>query len=63
MPLQYSNANHQGLQGGFVAEIKSTTQTEVVPPGTVYTTTCAKLSPVVTTTKLSSGIPSWLLPG
>jgi len=63
VPLRYSNANHQGLQGGFVAMVRSTTQTEVYPPGTVYTTTSTKLSPVVVTHQLSSGIPSWLLPG
>ena len=63
VPLQYANANHQGLQGGFVAMIKSATQTEVYPPGTVYTTTSAKLSPIVVTRAVSSGIPSWLLPG
>jgi len=63
VPLQYSKSNHQGLQGGFVAEIKSTTQTEVVPPGTVYTTTSSAASPIVVTHAVSSGIPSWLLPG
>jgi branched-chain amino acid transport system substrate-binding protein len=61
VPLAFSNANHQGLQGGFIAEIKNTTQTEVVPPGTVYATTSTKLSPVTTTTPVSSGIPSWML--
>jgi hypothetical protein len=63
VPLQYANANHQGLQGGFVAMVKSSTQTEVYPPGTVYTTTSAKLSAVVVTHQLSSGIPAWLQPG
>jgi hypothetical protein len=63
LPLQYANANHQGLQGGFVTEIKSATQTEVVAPGTVWSTTSTQLSPVTPTHALSSGIPSWLLPG
>lgn len=60
VPLAYSNANHQGLQGGFVEMIKDATQSEVVAPGTVYTTTSTKLSPIVTAPKLSSGIPAWL---
>jgi branched-chain amino acid transport system substrate-binding protein len=60
VPLAYSNANHQGLQGGFVVLIKNGTQSEALPPGTIYTTTSTKLSPVVTAQKLSSGIPAWL---
>ncbi len=61
VPLAYANNNHQGFEGGFVAKVKSTTQTEVVAPLKVYTTTSAKLSPVVQTHDLTSGIPSWLL--
>ncbi|HEV3213187.1 MAG TPA: ABC transporter substrate-binding protein [Acidimicrobiales bacterium] len=63
VPLQYSPSNHQGLQGGFVVEVKSNTQTEVWPPGTVWSTTSAASSPIVVTKAVSSGIPSWLLPG
>jgi ABC-type branched-subunit amino acid transport system substrate-binding protein len=60
VPLQYSSSNHQGLHGGFVAKIKSVTQTEVVAPGTVYSTDSTKTGRVVVTHLLSSGIPTWL---
>jgi branched-chain amino acid transport system substrate-binding protein len=63
VPLAYANDNHQGFLGGFVAQVKSVTQTEVVAPGTVYLTTSTKLSKVSPTSKLTSGIPAWLLPG
>jgi ABC-type branched-subunit amino acid transport system substrate-binding protein len=60
VPLQFSAANHQGLHGGYIAKIKSVTQTEVVAPGTVYTTDSTKAGKVVVTRMLSSGIPAWL---
>jgi hypothetical protein len=60
VPLQYSSSNHQGLHGGYVAKIKSVTQTEVVAPGTVYSTDSTKAGRVVVTHLLSSGIPTWL---
>jgi branched-chain amino acid transport system substrate-binding protein len=58
--LQYSASNHQGLHGGYVAEIESDTETEVVAPGTVYSTNSAKAGKVVVVHKLNSGIPAWL---
>lgn len=59
VPLQYSASNHQGLQGGLVTEIKSTSQTEVLNP-TLYLTTSAKSSPLVKSKYAAPGIPRWL---
>ncbi len=62
--LKYSTANHQGLQGGYVTEIKSITQTEPAPGvdgnKAVYVTPGTKGSKITKSTKLSTSVPSWL---
>jgi len=62
--LKFSAANHQGLQGGYVSEIKSATQTEPAPGAagnkTVYVTSGYPGSKVVKSKRLSTKVPSWL---
>ncbi|MHB8335534.1 MAG: ABC transporter substrate-binding protein [Acidimicrobiales bacterium] len=59
MPLRYSPTNHQGLTGGYVVKVTSSSSTSVLNP-TVYTTGSAQSSPVKVTTKLSKVVPAWL---
>jgi branched-chain amino acid transport system substrate-binding protein len=58
-PLRYTPGNHQGLNGGFLTIVKSSTA--VAPlDGKIYTTDATNSGPIKPATSLSSGIPSWL---
>jgi branched-chain amino acid transport system substrate-binding protein len=67
-PLKYSNANHQGLTGGYVSVVSTTGPTAgATSPasgtdggGKVYVTLGTKGSHVSATSKLSTSVPSWL---
>ena len=58
-PVRYTSTDHQGLNGGYLDTIISSTQTQAIT-GTVYTTDSTSAGPVVKAKKLSTGIPSWL---
>jgi ABC-type branched-subunit amino acid transport system substrate-binding protein len=58
-PLRYTNSDHQGLNGGYLTKIISSTQTATLN-GKVVTTDSTATGPVVPAKKKSSGIPSWL---
>ncbi len=60
VPLRYTPGNHQGLQGGYIVQVRSASSTGVLDK-TVFVTTSAAKSPVKITTKLSTRIPAWLL--
>jgi ABC-type branched-subunit amino acid transport system substrate-binding protein len=62
--LKFSTANHEGLEGGYVSEIKNTTESEPAP-GTdgnkaVYVTLGTKGAKITKSTKLSTSVPGWL---
>jgi branched-chain amino acid transport system substrate-binding protein len=59
VPLEYSNANHQGLSGGYLDVIKSGTETAAIDYR-VYTTTSSDTSPIVLSKRNVPGIPGWL---
>lgn len=59
LPLRYSSGDHQGLNGGYLTTIKSSTQTQPID-GTVYTTDSTSTGPVKTVTTTGGGIPGWL---
>jgi len=59
LPLRYTSNNHQGLNGGYLVSVTSATSTAPLN-GTVYETDSTPNGPVHVTTKLSTGIPSWL---
>jgi len=63
-PLQYTSTNHQGLIGGFISKIESTTATELAPGtngrGVVWQTNSTKTGKVTVTKTLSLTVPSWL---
>ena len=62
--LKYSAANHQGLEGGYVSEILSTSETEPAPgvdgKKQVWVSLGTKGSKVTKSSKLSTSVPSWL---
>lgn len=62
--LKYTNANHEGLEGGYISEIKNTSETEPAPGvdgnKEVFVTTGVKGAKITKTTKLSTSVPSWL---
>lgn len=59
LPLRYTPNNHQGLNGGYLTTIKSSTQTQPLD-GTLYQTDSSSANNVTVATKTSSGIPGWL---
>ncbi|HUX03858.1 MAG TPA: ABC transporter substrate-binding protein [Acidimicrobiales bacterium] len=59
VPLRYTATNHQGLNGGYIVQVKSGTQTAVLD-STVYTTGPTKKSKIVKTKLLSRAVPNWL---
>lgn len=62
--LKYSTANHQGLTGGYVSVVSSSTATSKAGGtdggGKVWVSTGTSGSKVTLTTKLSTSVPSWL---
>jgi branched-chain amino acid transport system substrate-binding protein len=58
-PLRFTPSNHQGLNGGYLTTIISSTKTQPLN-GKIYTTDSTSTGPVVPAKKLSSGIPVWL---
>jgi len=58
-PLRYTKSDHQGLNGGYLTTIISSTKTQTLT-GKIVTTDSTSTGPVVPATKKSSGIPSWL---
>ena len=59
VPLSYTPSNHQGLNGGYLTTIISSTKTQPLN-GKIYTTDSSSTGPVVPAKKLSQGIPAWL---
>lgn len=59
VPLRYTGNNHQGLNGGYLVTVTSSTATAALD-GKVWVTDSTPNSPVTQTTRLSSGIPAWL---
>ena len=59
VPLRYTSSNHQGLNGGYLVTVTSSSATQALD-GKVYVTDSTPNGAVNTATKLSSGIPSWL---
>jgi ABC-type branched-subunit amino acid transport system substrate-binding protein len=58
-PLRYTKSNHQGLNGGYLTKIISSTQTQTLN-GKIYTTDSTSSGPVVPAKQKSLGIPAWL---
>ncbi|MFI5035806.1 MAG: ABC transporter substrate-binding protein [Acidimicrobiales bacterium] len=58
-PLRYSPNDHQGLNGGYLVQIISSTSASPVD-GKIYVTDSTPNGPVKLATKFSTGIPSWL---
>ncbi|HUY17382.1 MAG TPA: ABC transporter substrate-binding protein [Acidimicrobiales bacterium] len=58
-PLRYTTADHQGLNGGYLVTVTSATSAKPID-GKIYTTDSTSTGPVVSASRLSSGIPSWL---
>ncbi len=58
-PLRYTKSNHQGLNGGYLTKIVSSTQTSTLN-GKIFTTDSTSSGPVVPAKAKSLGIPSWL---
>lgn len=58
-PLRYTKSDHQGLNGGYLTKIISSTQTRTLN-GKVYTTDSTASGPVVSAKQKSLGIPAWL---
>ena len=58
--LAYSASNHQGLMGGIMVTVKSTTSTTPVKNAKVYTTTDADGTPLVAKTPVNAPVPAWL---
>ncbi len=59
VPLRYTSSNHQGLNGGYLVTVTSSSATQALD-GKIYVTDSTPNGAVNTATKLSSGIPSWL---
>jgi branched-chain amino acid transport system substrate-binding protein len=58
-PLRYTASDHQGLNGGFLTTVTSSTAVKAIT-GKIFTTDSTSKGPVVAAKKLSTGIPSWL---
>ena len=58
-PLRYTPSNHQGLNGGYLTKVISSTKTTALN-GKIYTTDSTSTGPVVLAKSHSTGIPSWL---
>ena len=58
-PLRYTTTNHQGLNGGFLTTVTSSTAVKAIT-GKIFTTDSTAGGPVVAAKKVSTGIPSWL---
>jgi hypothetical protein len=59
VPLRYTASDHQGLNGGYLVTVTSSSATQALS-GKVYVTDSTPNGAVNTASKLSSGIPSWL---
>lgn len=60
LPLRYTPSNHQGLNGGYLITVTSSSATQPIGSGTVYTTDSSNSTPVTVATKRSGGVPAWL---
>src|ERR1039458_2561159 len=58
-PLRYTTSDHQGLNGGFLTTVTSSTAVKAIT-GKIFTTDSTAGGPVVAAKKVSTGIPSWL---
>jgi hypothetical protein len=58
-PLRYTSTDHQGLNGGFLTTVTSSTAVKAIT-GKIFTTDSTPSGPVVAAKKVSTGIPSWL---
>jgi hypothetical protein len=58
-PLRYTSTDHQGLNGGFLTTVTSSTAVKAIT-GKIFTTDSTAGGPVVAAKKVSTGIPSWL---
>ena len=59
IPLRYTSADHQGLNGGFLTTVTSATNESPIT-GKIFVTDSTPGGAVVAATKFSTGIPSWL---
>jgi ABC-type branched-subunit amino acid transport system substrate-binding protein len=59
LPLRYSATSHQGLNGGYLTTVTSSTAVSPIT-GTIYQTDSTSGGPITVATKKSTGIPSWL---
>jgi branched-chain amino acid transport system substrate-binding protein len=59
LPLRYTATDHQGLNGGYLVTVTSSTSVKTIT-GTIYQTDSTPGGPVTVATKKSTGIPTWL---
>jgi ABC-type branched-subunit amino acid transport system substrate-binding protein len=59
LPLRYTAADHQGLNGGFLTTVTSATSVSPIT-GTIYQTDSTSGGAITVATKKSTGIPAWL---
>jgi hypothetical protein len=59
LPLQYTSTDHQGLNGGYLTTVTSST-TETPINGKIYATDSTPGGAITMPSKLSTGIPAWL---
>ena len=59
VPLRYTPTNHQGLNGGYLTTVTSSSATKALD-GKIYVTDSSSANNVSNATKLSTGIPAWL---
>jgi branched-chain amino acid transport system substrate-binding protein len=59
LPLRYTAQDHQGLNGGELVTVTSSTSVSPIN-GTIYQTDSTSGGPITVATKRSTGIPTWL---
>ena len=59
VPVRYTKSSHQGINGGYLTTVTSSTDESPIT-GTVVTTDSTLLGPISSTQNLSSSVPGWL---